>query len=473
MCSRVCCSLCLAKSPVTGTKSPTSMTNSKVTTTSLKTNLCTCPICDDLIEERSEMTPGHDAIHCDGICDSWLHRRCTGLSKSAFLSASNSDSVPHNNLLIKLWSCGINGNLWLLFKAYLTSRKLCVSINHHSSNFLPVLSGVPQGSILGPLLFLIYISDLPSAVSFSELLSFADDTKCFKCIQNLDDCTNFQLDLSSLQNWSNNNHLLFNVLKFVHISFHSHPPHTTHSYHVDNNTISLHSHHKDFGIIISSDLSWNNHYNYISSRAYKLLGLLRRSFSSINSQSGKKLLYISLIRSQLSYCSQIWRPHLLKDIQSLEQIQRRATKFILNDYDSDYKSLLQTLHLLPLTYRFELNDILFFINSIKNPPRNFNILHYLHFTKGNTRSSSYSKLVHSSIPTNTGSHFYFIRFPRLWNSLPPLDLTLSANTLKNTIINFFWSNFSDNFDSSNPCSYHFLCPCSKCSSTPSPPNFHN
>ena len=124
-------------------------------------------------------------------------------------------------------------------------------------------------------------------------------------------------------------------------------------------------------------------------------------------------------------------------------------------------------------YHFELNDILFFINSIKNPSRSFNILHYLHFTKGNTRSKSYSKLVHSSTPTNTGSQFYFIRFPRLWNSIPPLDLTLSVNTLKNTIINLFWSNFSANFDSSNPCSYHYLCPCSKYSSTPSPPIFHD
>ena len=116
---------------------------------------------------------------------------------------------------------------------------------------------------------------------------------------------------------------------------------------------------------------------------------------------------------------------------------------------------------------------LFFVNSIKNPSRNFNILHYLHITKGNTRSSSNSKLVQSSTPTNTGSHFYFIRFPRLWNSLPPLDLTLSVNTLKNTIINFFWSNISANSDSSNPCSYHYFCPCSKCPSTPSPPIFHD
>ena len=116
----------------------------------------------------------------------------------------------------------------------------------------------------------------------------------------------------------------------------------------------------------------------------------------------------------------------------------------------------------------ELNDILFFINSIKNPSKTSTSFIISNFTKGNTRSSSNSKLVHSSTPTNTGSHFYFIRFPRLWKSLPPLDLTLSVHTLKNTIINLFWSNFSANFDSSNLCSYHYLCPCSKYSSTPSP-----
>ena len=174
---------------------------------------------------------------------------------STWTSVKHLTVSPHNNLLIKLWSRDINGNLWLWFKAYLTSRKQCVSINHHPTNFLPVLFEVPQSSILGPLLFLIYISDLPSTVSFSKLLSFADVTRCLKCIQNPDDCTNLQLHLSSRQNWSNHNLLLFNVLKFVQIS--------------------LHSNHKDLGIIIFSDLSWNNHYNYISSRAYKPLGLLR------------------------------------------------------------------------------------------------------------------------------------------------------------------------------------------------------
>ena len=335
-----------------------------------------------------------------------------------------------------------------------------------------MLSGVPQGSILGPLLFIIYISDLPTAVTSSKLLSFADDTKCFKSIQCYDDFINLQLDLSSLQNWSNDNYLPFNVLKFVQISFHGHFSHSTFDYHLDNNTVLPHSHHKDLGIVISSDLSWNFHYNYISSRAYKLLNLLKRSFSSTKSPSAKKLLYISLIRSQLSYCSQIWRPYLLKDIQSIEQIQRRATKFILNDYDLDYKSRLIKLHLLPLMYYFELIDILFFIHSINNPSKNFNILQYFEFIKGNTRCSSHSKLVHSSSSrTHSSSHFYFNRFPRLWNSLPPIDISLSATTLKNVITNFLWSKFLAKFDPSNPCSYHYLCPCSKCSSTPSPPTF--
>ena len=112
-------------------------------------------------------------------------------------------------------------------------------------------------------------------------------------------------------------------------------------------------------------------------------------------------------------------------------------------------------------YYFELKDILFFIHSIKNSSKNFNILQYFEFIRGNTRCSSHSKLVHSSSRTHSSSHFYFNRFPHLWNSLPPIDISLSATTLKNVITKFFWSKFLANFDPSNPCSYHYLCPCSK------------
>ena len=121
----------------------------------------------------------------------------------------------------------------------------------------------------------------------------------------------------------------------------------------------------DLGIILSSNLSWEPHLQHILSKAYKMLGLLRRTFSTTIPVNSKKQLYISLIRSQFMYCSILWKPYLIKHIQQIERIQRRATKYILNDYTSDYKSRLLKLHILPLMYTLDLNDIMFFIKNLK------------------------------------------------------------------------------------------------------------
>ena len=95
-----------------------------------------------------------------------------------------------------------------------------------------------------------------------------------------------------------------------------------------------------------------------------MLGLLRHSFSRHQTVTAKKTLYISLVRSQVTYCSMIWRPNLIRDITLIEQIQRRATKFILNDYSSNYFNRLKQLNLLPLMYIFELNEIFFVLKSL-------------------------------------------------------------------------------------------------------------
>ena len=124
---------------------------------------------------------------------------------------------------------------------------------------------------------------------------------------------------------------------------------------------------KDLGIMVSDDLSWSNHLTHITNKAYKKLGLLRRSLCYNNSTSTKKRLYVTLIRSQLLYCSQIWRPYLRKDIKLIENVQRRATKFI-NDYSSVYKSRSLKLNLLPLTMIY---DICFFVKSLKQPSTSF------------------------------------------------------------------------------------------------------
>ena len=120
------------------------------------------------------------------------------------------DTVPHNILLTKLWDLGVVGSLWRLLRSYLTGRRQCVAVNGEHSGWLPVLSGVPQGSILGPLLFVAHINDLPTFISFSNTLLFADDTKLSKAVSSSLDCSHLQQDIQALQKWSS---LSFNVAK--------------------------------------------------------------------------------------------------------------------------------------------------------------------------------------------------------------------------------------------------------------------
>ena len=159
---------------------------------------------------------------------------------------------------------------------------------------------------------------------------------------------------------------------------------------------------------------------------------------------------------------------LIKYITMLECIQRRATKYILNDYNSSYKSRLQQLNLLPLMYIFELNDLMFFIKSSKSPTDNFNINHHITFAEvWNPPKVNSPKDINSNL-----HHFYFNRIARLYNCLPVLDLSLSTNIIKHHITNSFWTYFTDNFHSERACTYHFLCPCYRCSREPIPTNFN-
>ena len=218
---------------------------------------------------------------------------------------------------------------------------------------------------------------------------------------------------------------------------------------------------------MSSNLSWSNHYLHIISKAYKILGLLRRTFCSSNSISTKKRLYLSLVRSQLSYGSQIWRPCLIKDIKLFEQVQRRATKFILNDHTLDYKSRLTKVELLPLMMVFELNDVCLFIRHLKlesnNYPQNINHKEFFTFRHNPTRSGAHKKLVQPLSRSTKSRQFYFNRFPCLWNSLPPINLDLRLDTIICQLRKIFWKSFLDKFETSNTFSFHYSCPCSKCS----------
>ena len=222
------------------------------------------------------------------------------------------------------------------FRAYLLDKQQYVTINGQQSNLLPVLLGILQGSILGPLLFIIFINDLPLTINFSHLLIFADDTKCLSRIHSPTESLNLQRDLQAIGAWSNQWSLAFDESKCAHVCFFSNSNSMHTPYYINNLSIPFSNSHKDLGVIMSSDLTWNDHYHLITAKAYTSLGIIRRTFTT-NSISTKRRLYLSLVRSQLTYCSIIWRPHLSKHTVVLEKVQKRATKFILNDYSLSYK----------------------------------------------------------------------------------------------------------------------------------------
>ena len=176
------------------------------------------------------------------------------------------------NLLNKLRAFGITGCLWNWFRSYLTNRQQCVCINDSTSKTLPVLSGVPQGSVLGPLLFIIYVNDLPTTVLNTKLLLFADDAKLYRSIVNSNNMTLLQEDLDLLNNRSINNYLNFNVSKCIFLSFNSK---LSSNYHIGVNSLSQSDTRRDLGVLQSSNLSWSQHYDYISANAYKSFHLLR------------------------------------------------------------------------------------------------------------------------------------------------------------------------------------------------------
>ena len=129
------------------------------------------------------------------------------------------DSVPHQELLFKLWRIGITGNLWSWFEAYLSNRFHFVNHNGYSSPPLPVLSGVPQGSVLGPLLFLVYINDIPASINSSSAFLFADDAKLLKSLTSNLDSAFLQEDLDTVVEWSGDWRVKLNSLKSAQLHF--------------------------------------------------------------------------------------------------------------------------------------------------------------------------------------------------------------------------------------------------------------
>lgn len=332
------------------------------------------------------------------------------------------DSVSHPLLLHKLTLYGISGKLLNWLRAYVTDRKQRTVVEGEQSDWLPVSSGVPQGSILGPLLFILFINDLPECV-LSSLKLFADDAKCYRSITSISDCHILQADLDSLAGWCKKWDLDFSHHKCVSMSVTRSKKMHVFNYFLEGTQLQRVEHFTDLGVVISSNLSFHDHVKSKVNKAYCMAGILNRTTDKLVAANVMVRLFETLVRSHLEYCSQMWSPPTKRDVILIEQVQRRFTKTLLyNTVNTNltYKERLMYLALLPLSYRREISDLLFFFKCL-------NQMYDVDFSKFVTQYDTDTRLRSSNsgllfrvqkCKTVTFQSSYFLRIVKLWNALP-------------------------------------------------------
>ena len=257
------------------------------------------------------------------------------------------DSVNHDLILEKLkFRFNIDGKMLKFIKNYLMDRSQRVVVGNEYSSYVPVMSGVPQGSISGPILFVLFINDIGEGLSSGTNLSlYADDTKIWRAIHSEHDCIGLQSDIDYLFEWSLNNKMQFhpNKCKVLSVAFRDPPllgilPLIHFTYTVGGIQLDYMSHEKDLGIHITSKLNWSLHQEKILIKASQMLGLTKRTCHFVQNVDRKRALYLAMVRSQFNHCSVIWRPHNKTMLNKFERIQKQAVKWILSEEYISYSS---------------------------------------------------------------------------------------------------------------------------------------
>ena len=253
------------------------------------------------------------------------------------------DKVSHEKLIYKLHNYGVKGKTLTWIKSFLDNRTQTVVVDGKQSRTAPVTSGVPQGSVLGPILFLAYINDLPDNIT-SQVRLFADDTVVYAAISRMDDSLALQRDLDTLQTWENKWDMEFNPSKCQVLQItRARKPIPT-SYYLHNQKLEVTDCARYLGVDISHNLSFNNHIDRICNSANKTLGFLRRNLKT-NDKQLKSIAFQATVRPVLEYCSSCWDPYTQRNISKLEMVQRRAARWVKGDWrqTSSVTGMLQEL----------------------------------------------------------------------------------------------------------------------------------
>ena len=336
------------------------------------------------------------------------------------------DKVPHRRLMYKLKRLGISDTVLCWVESFITGRTQQVNLRGKLSKSVNVLSGVPQGSVLGPILFTLYINDLPQSVA-SMCSIFADDTKLYRKINTIEDADALQNDLNMLIEWCNTWGMTFNAKKCKVMHFGKN--NCKYLYHMEGCILQEEKDQKDLGVMVSSSLKVHSQVVNCAKKANKVVNMIKRTFSFLDKDIFVKL-YKTFVRPIIEYGQTVWAPYHEKDINILEDVQRRATKLVPGMEELDYEERLKQLKLYSLEDRRRRGDMIYtykIINSLVNVDQS----RFFRFSDNPHRSRGHLKKLELSNPkpkTDIRRNFFSQRSIIPWNELSAK--TVDSSTTK-------------------------------------------
>ena len=353
------------------------------------------------------------------------------------------DKVDHAILLEKLRYIGISGNLLSWICSFLVGRSQTLVVEGTQSDRMVVNSGVPQGSVLGPLLFLVQIADIDADLNCATVSSFADDTRVTMPIESNEDCDRFQGELNRIYRWASSNKMVFNDSKFEHIRYNPSdelgniflPGYTVGKDLMIESTYST----KDLGIRVSASADFSEHIEEVKCKGKRMAGWILRTFQTREAKP-MMTLFKSLVLPLMEYCCILWSPGAILKVRELESVQRFFTSKIAGLSNMDYWERLTYLKLYSLERRRERYAIIYIFKILKKVVPNFNNEQHKIQSYFNPRRGLLCKIP----PINTHSLgryktlkdlSFVVRGPKLFNVLPfeLRDLSLSPDRFKSNL----------------------------------------
>ena len=350
------------------------------------------------------------------------------------------DRVNHKILIQKLGVMGIHGSLLMWLRSYLSGRTQMVRVQGFKSFEIQVPSGVPQGSHLGPLLFNVYVNDISSCFVHSHFLMFADDLKFYTRVSGTDDCLHVQADLDRLTDWCDHNGMELNVNKCHLMVFSRGRSPIRQVYTINGCPLDVVCRIKDLGVTLDSQLSYIPHISLAISRSLRILGFIKRCTRDFLSIASIRVLFCSLVRPHLDYCSSVWSPHYDVHVQAIERVQHKFLRYISYKEhqgvdEINYTEIENSLNITTLQTRRMHRDLTMF----------YNLLHSNSFSPeltgriGLRVPSRHTRQNHSfHVPphrTNYGFNSYLSRAARLANQHSDrLDCFASQRIFKRQLI---------------------------------------